>query len=132
MNSIDNNRYLNLKCPRCNFDNPFGVKSCRECRADLTIACFDCGHKVRTGTKFCDECGTRLMLSQSEEMIPEYHSSMTQSEASKIFPTIKQMKGERKNVTILFSDISGFTQMSENLDPEEVIVLINSCFNTLT
>ena len=42
------------------------------------------------------------------------------------------MKGERKNVTVMFTDISGFTQMSEKLDPEEVINIINSCFNKLT
>lgn len=109
-----------------------GAKSCRECGADLTTACTDCGHKVRTGAKFCDECGARLGLSQADDMIPELHSSMAQSLASKNLPSRKQMKGERKNVTILFSDISGFTQMSEKLDPEEVIDLINSCFNKLT
>ncbi len=132
MNFIDKNKRLDLKCPRCDFGNPIGVKSCRECGVDLTIACTDCGHKVRTGAKFCDECGARLALTQADEMIPDLHSSMRQSSARKILPNRKQMKGERKNVTILFSDISGFTQMSEKLDPEEVIDLINSCFNTLT
>jgi predicted ATPase/class 3 adenylate cyclase len=43
-----------------------------------------------------------------------------------------KMKGERKNVTILFTDISDFTQMSEKLDPEDVINIINSCFDKLT
>lgn len=110
-----------------------GAKSCRECGTELTTACTDCGHKVRTGAKFCDECGARLALSQTDdEMLSELHSSMAQSLASKILPNRKQMKGERKNVTILFSDISGFTQISEKLDPEEVIDLINSCFNKLT
>jgi class 3 adenylate cyclase/DNA-directed RNA polymerase subunit RPC12/RpoP len=133
MNFIDKNRDPGLKCPRCDFENPMYAKSCRECGTDLTTACTDCGHKVRTGAKFCDECGARLALSQTDdEMLSELHSSMAQSLASKILPSRKQMKGERKNVTILFSDISGFTQMSEKLDPEEVIDLINSCFKKLT
>ncbi|HVD08460.1 MAG TPA: zinc ribbon domain-containing protein, partial [Nitrososphaeraceae archaeon] len=133
MNFVDKKRHLDLKCPRCDFGNPIGVKSCRECGVDLTIACTDCGHKVGTGAKFCDECGTRLASSsQDDEMILELQPSRTPSVESKYLPSRKQMKGERKNVTILFSDISGFTQMSEKLDPEEVINLINSCFDTLT
>ena len=38
---------------------------------------------------------------------------------------------ERKIVTILFADVSGFTALSENLDPEEVRNLINACFEQL-
>jgi len=38
---------------------------------------------------------------------------------------------ERKIVTILFADVSGFTTLSEKLDPEEVRNLINSCFERL-
>ena len=38
---------------------------------------------------------------------------------------------ERKLVTIMFADISGFTALSETLDPEEVHRLINACFNRL-
>lgn len=38
---------------------------------------------------------------------------------------------ERKLVTILFADISGFTAMSEELDPEQVKNLLNNCFDVL-
>ena len=38
---------------------------------------------------------------------------------------------ERKLVTILFADVSGFTALSENLDPEDVRNLINACFERL-
>jgi len=110
-----------------------GAKSCRECGADLTTACTDCGHKVRTAARFCDECGARLALSQADnELLSELDSSMVRPLASGIRPSIKKMKGERKNVAVMFTDISGFTQMSEKLDPEEVIDIINSCFNKLT
>jgi hypothetical protein len=30
------------------------------------------------------------------------------------------VQGERKQVTVMFTDVSGFTAMSERLDPEEV------------
>src|SRR3954454_8958312 len=38
---------------------------------------------------------------------------------------------ERKIVTILFADVSGFTALSEQKDPEEVRSLINGCFEHL-
>jgi class 3 adenylate cyclase/tetratricopeptide (TPR) repeat protein len=38
---------------------------------------------------------------------------------------------ERKVVTVLFADVSGFTAWSEKLDPEEVRTLINACFECL-
>jgi len=37
-------------------------------------------------------------------------------------------EGERKNVTVMFADISGFSAMSEKMDPEEVTDIMNECF----
>src|SRR5512137_264977 len=39
--------------------------------------------------------------------------------------------GERKLVTIMFADISGFTALSEKMDPEAVRDLMNLCFDRL-
>jgi class 3 adenylate cyclase len=41
------------------------------------------------------------------------------------------MAGERRMVTVLFADISGFTALSERMDPETVRGLINACFDRL-
>ncbi len=41
------------------------------------------------------------------------------------------LTGERRVVTVLFADISGFTSLSERMDPEEVRGLMNSCFDLL-
>ena len=38
---------------------------------------------------------------------------------------------ERKIVTIIFADVSGFTAMSEKLDPEQVRAFMNGCFESL-
>jgi len=38
---------------------------------------------------------------------------------------------QRRQATVLFADISGFTAMSEKLDPEEVTGIMNSCFAML-
>src|SRR5438045_1770174 len=38
---------------------------------------------------------------------------------------------ERKTVTIVFVDISGFTALAESLDAEQVRSMINACFECL-
>ena len=40
--------------------------------------------------------------------------------------------GERRDVTILYTDVRGFTAMSEKLPAEEVVNLLNEHFNILT
>lgn len=42
-----------------------------------------------------------------------------------------RLTGERKLVTVMFADISGFTALSEKLDPEEVRAVMNACFDCL-
>src|SRR5687767_8306344 len=39
--------------------------------------------------------------------------------------------GERRIVTILFADVSGFTAMSERLDHEETNQVMRACWETL-
>lgn len=47
-------------------------------------------------------------------------------------PDMAKIGGERKEVTVLFSDIVGFTSLSEKLQPEEVVSLLNEYFKTMT
>ena len=39
---------------------------------------------------------------------------------------------ERKRVTVLFADVSGYTALSQNLDPEDVANIMNRLFETVT
>jgi class 3 adenylate cyclase len=41
-------------------------------------------------------------------------------------------EGERKQVTVLFADVAGFTSLSEELDPEEVQDLLKPCIEIMT
>ncbi len=47
-------------------------------------------------------------------------------------PSVVQLGGRRKNLSILFSDIRGFTTLSENLPPERVSLLLNEYFTEMT
>jgi tetratricopeptide (TPR) repeat protein/archaellum biogenesis ATPase FlaH len=61
-----------MKCPKCQADNPEGVKFCGECgqpfQAELT--CPGCGHKNPTSVKFCHECGHSLVEPAPETAPP--------------------------------------------------------------
>ncbi len=46
-------------------------------------------------------------------------------------PTKVRVESERRFVTILFGDVSGFTALSEKLDPEEVVHIINRYFSAM-
>jgi class 3 adenylate cyclase len=46
----------------------------------------------------------------------------------KILTSRTALEGERKQVTVLFADVSGFTSIAERLDPEEVHQLMNRAF----
>ena len=46
-------------------------------------------------------------------------------------PDKVKLGGERKKVTVLFADIRGFTPMSENMPPEEVVALLNKHYSSI-
>jgi adenylate cyclase len=46
-------------------------------------------------------------------------------------PEQLQLKGERREVTVLFCDVRGFTPMSERLTPEQVVSLLNDFYTLM-
>jgi class 3 adenylate cyclase/tetratricopeptide (TPR) repeat protein len=48
-----------------------------------------------------------------------------------MLPANQSERLQRKQVSVIFADLSGFTAMSERLDPEEVRELLSSCFEEL-
>jgi adenylate cyclase len=47
-------------------------------------------------------------------------------------PSQLKLGGERKDITVLFSDIRGFTSMSESMQPEEVVGVLNDYLTAMT
>ncbi len=72
--------------------------------------------------RFCGGCGQLL----TDPELPPVPGEPRGDRAVGTLPG-----GERKIVTILFADVSGFTALSEKLDPEAVRDLITACFDRL-
>ena len=51
--------------------------------------------------------------------------------AEKILTSKAAIAGERKQVTVVFTDVSGFTAMSERLDPEDVHAIMDRMFEVI-
>ncbi len=51
------------RCPNCDYQNPEGTKFCQECGTKLGAVakphCSNCGAELESGTRFCGECGTK-------------------------------------------------------------------------
>lgn len=46
-------------------------------------------------------------------------------------PEALNLGGRKCKVTVLLSDIRGFTSMSEHMDPEQVVAALNTCFTVM-
>lgn len=70
------------------------------------------------------------MALSSEALLAQLRSYIPQQLTDKIRAS-GQIEGERRQVTILFADISGFTALSERIDAEELASLVNDCLKEL-
>ncbi|NIS68718.1 MAG: AAA family ATPase, partial [Proteobacteria bacterium] len=96
--------------------NRDGAKFCLECGEGLEVQCPQCGKTLPPGAKFCDECGEKLLQRRDEERMKA---------------ETEETESERKHVTVVFSDLSGYTAMSERLDPEEVKEIMSRIFGEI-
>jgi len=96
-------------CPTCGDTVPQGAHYCATCGvpvdASFAAACPACTTQNLKKAQFCLACGAPL-------------SSPSQA--------------DRRVVSVLFADLSGYTQLSEQLDAEEVHRLILDCLDRLS
>ena len=121
-----------MRCPQCGHDNPDGVKFCGECGARFESLCPGCG----TATLPPTSSAINAVRPWPPPPTPAARFASPQSYtpphlAEKILTSRTALEGERKQVTVLFADVSGFTSISEQLDPEEVHQLMNRAFELM-
>jgi class 3 adenylate cyclase/tetratricopeptide (TPR) repeat protein len=78
------------------------------------MKCPECKHEIPEDSMFCNKCGCHLIKG---------------TDGSK---DTCVMDSERKLVTVMFSDMSGYTAMTERLDPEEVKGIMSQIFGKIT
>ncbi len=72
-------------------------------------------------------------ISQEKRMKTTLYRYMTPSVAERVMALGEDvlMVGERKEVTVLFSDIRGYTTLTEALEASEVVSMLNEYFETM-
>ena len=119
-----------MKCPRCHAENPAGMKFCGQCAAPLASVCASCGASNPPENRFCGQCAALLGKSAAPRFAsPESYTPKHLAE--KILTSKSTLEGERKQVTVLFADVSGFTSLAEQRDPEDVHRLMHHAFELM-
>lgn len=69
---------------------------------------------------------------QLEHLQQSFHRFAPQEVVEEILRKGVSNRGERKEVTVLFADLVGFTAMSENMDPEILVRVLNGYFQAMS
>jgi class 3 adenylate cyclase/tetratricopeptide (TPR) repeat protein len=102
-------------CAQCGTENRTGSRFCDQCGAVLAASCPTCGESNRADARFCASCGATLA-----------------GELPDPVPLAEPATAERRLVTVLFTDLVGFTTLAEDRDPEAVRELLSRYFEAAT
>lgn len=100
----------------------------------LPTGCPHCGNINPTESRFCNQCGRALSAGDAS---PQTQSTRAPRDytpghlAEQILNSRSALEGERKQVTILFADLKGSTQLASRLDPEEWHRILDRYFEIL-
>jgi len=111
-----------MPCGACGHQNEPLARFCNQCGAPLG-ACSRCHAQNPPGSRFCQACGQRISA-RPAGYTPRHL-------ADEVLRRAGGVEGERKQVTVLFADVAGFTAIAEGLDPEETHGIMDACFAIL-
>ena len=124
---------------KCQFENPDDSNFCLECGEKLEQKCPQCKKALPIDSKFCNGCGHKLTSkatsSQKEfsfdEKLDKIQRYLPQGLTEKILAQRGRIEGERKQVTVMFCDMEGFTPLVEQLGSEEAYSIIDKVYEIL-
>src|SRR6266851_2461646 len=108
-----------MRCSKCGFENPEGMKFCGQCTNALALVCPKCRFENPPGFRFCGQCSAALAPPEKQAIVTAPYR-FDESAPNKPIP-----EGERKTVTALFADIKDSTEMMRDLDPEEARAIVD-------
>jgi class 3 adenylate cyclase/tetratricopeptide (TPR) repeat protein len=106
-------RWLRVRCPQCERENPGEARFCSHCGAQLPVTCAACGAAQPRGARFCPECGRAVAAASAPAGYTPRHIR------EQILAVRSAIEGERKQVTVLFCDIVRSSALAAELGPEE-------------
>jgi class 3 adenylate cyclase len=128
-----------MLCPKCQFDNVDGMNFCGKCGTKLEIFCPHCNFGNPGGYDFCGKCGYKLSFPSEtvtkdlpfDEKLTKIQKYLPKGLTEKILSQRDRIEGERKQVTVMFCDMEGFTHLSEKLGPEEIYAIMDKVYEIL-
>jgi len=128
-----------VKCTKCQTDNREGIKFCEECGTKIELKCPKCGAEILLGKKYCGECGHNLTVpteSTSKELsfdekLAKIQRYLPKDLTQKILAQRDKIEGERKQVTVMFCDMEGFTSLTEKLGSEQMYSIMDEIYEIL-
>jgi class 3 adenylate cyclase len=101
-------------CTGCGEINDAAQRFCGQCGFAFSNKCAACGEANPPGFRFCGACGAACDTSPASPS-----------------GSVENIDGERRWVTIMFADLSGFTALSERTDPEEIRSMVDRCMSEM-
>ncbi|HET8593088.1 MAG TPA: adenylate/guanylate cyclase domain-containing protein [Solirubrobacterales bacterium] len=112
-------------CPSCGAQNPDRAHFCMSCGSKLAPICPSCGAENPSGARFCIECGFALSGETARSDSGPAAPPAARPAAAEAPPE------ERRQATVLFADLSGYTAAAERMDPEAVKALVGRTLRRL-
>lgn len=115
------------------------MKFCGECGAKLELVCPKCRFSNPNQFKFCGECGQELTRSSEpvakelsfDDKIGKIQRYLPRGLAEKVLSQRDKIEGERKQVTVMFCDMVGFTSIVERATEEEAYEMMDLVYEIL-
>ena len=112
-------------CANCGESNPERAAFCMNCGSPLAVRCSNCGTENPPGARFCMKCGNALGSASTDQPGPKADTGRAHDAGPAQHPE------ERRNASVLFADLAGYTAVAEKMDPEAVKSMIDRCLQRL-